>query len=226
MVIVGHRGACGHATENTLKSFAKAIELGCGRVEFDIHLSQDGIPMVIHDSTLDRTTNGKGPVKGLPLVELKKLDAGDGEPIPTLVEAIDFCKGKVEIQIELKDRDCPPAVASLIKSRWGRKNVVVTSFDLSSLNQFATLMPDVPLGLLNRDPQLDMVKVAQENGNQWICPRFDVVTRELVIRAHSKGLLVYVYHVNDRRSANQLASWGVDAIGTDSPEIASNLSSS
>src|SRR4030067_2463012 len=86
MLIVGHCGALGHAPENTLKSFAKAIALGCGRVEFDVHLSQDGIPMVIHDSTLDRTTNGKGPVRGLPLAELKKLDAGDGEPIPTLVE--------------------------------------------------------------------------------------------------------------------------------------------
>jgi glycerophosphoryl diester phosphodiesterase len=182
--------------------------------------------MVIHDSTLDRTTSGKGPVKGLPLAELKKLYAGDGKPIPTLVEVIDFCKGKVEIQIELKDRNSPPAVASLIKSRWDRKKIVVTSFDLSSLNQFAILMPDVPLGLLNKDPNLDMIKVAQENGHQWVCPRFDVVTRELAIRAHSKGLLVYVYHVNDSRRATQLASWGVDAIGTDFPEIASDLSTS
>jgi glycerophosphoryl diester phosphodiesterase len=226
MMIVGHRGACGHAPENTLKSFAKAIELGCERVEFDIHLSQDGIPMVIHDSTLDRTTNGQGPVKGLPLTELKKLDAGEGEPIPTLAEVIDFCKGKVEIQIELKDHDCPLAVANLIKSRWGSKNIVVTSFDLPSLNQFSILMPDVPLGLLNKNPELDMVAIALEQGHRWICPRFNVVTPELVLHAHSKGFLVYVYHVNDRGKAKELALWGVDAIGTDFPEIASDLLSS
>lgn len=225
MIVVGHRGACGHVPENTLKSFAKAIEMGCQRVEFDIHLSKDGIPMVIHDSTVDRTTNGKGPVKRLSSVELKKLDAGEGESVPTLAEVMDFCRGRAAIQIELKDPDCPSAVADLLNRRWGSTNVIVTSFGLSPLKQFAALMPEVPLGLLNKEPYLDMVTVALEHGHRWICPRFDLVTRELVIRAHQARLMVYVYHVNDRKVASQITSWGVDAIGTDLPEIASGLSS-
>ena len=223
MVIVGHRGACGHAPENTLKSFAKAIELGCQRVELDIHLSKDGVPVVIHDPTADRTTNGKGPVKSFPLVELQKLDAGEGELIPTLAEVMDLCRGKAELQIELKDPDSPCVVADLIEKKWDRKNVVATSFDLSLLKEFATLMPDVPLGLLNKNPDLDMITVALENKHQWICPRFDVVTRGLVTKAHQIGLLVYVYHVNDRRIASKLTSWSIDAIGTDFPDIASDL---
>jgi glycerophosphoryl diester phosphodiesterase len=224
MVIVGHRGACGHAPENTLKSFAKAIELGCQRVELDVHLSEDEVPVVIHDPNLDRTTNGKGPVNRLPLVELKKLDAGEGESIPTLVEVMDFCRGKAELQIELKDPDCPSAVAELIRERQDRKNMVVTSFDLPLLNKFAALMPDVPAGLLNKDPDLDMVTVAREHHHRWICPHFNAVTPELVTEAHQAGLLVYAYHVKDRQIANRLALWGVDAIGTDFPEIASDLS--
>lgn len=226
MLIVGHRGACGHAPENTLKSFAKALEMGCQRVEFDIQLSKDKVPMVIHDSTLDRTTNGKGPVNALPLAELKKLDAGEGESIPTLDEAMDFCRGKCSLQIELKDPDCPSVVAGMVSDRWGRQDVVITSFALSLLEQFAILLPGVPCGLLNKDPGLDMVAVAREHEHPWIGPRFDIVTRALVARAHDAGLLVYAYHVNDRRIASQIALWGVDAIGTNFPEIVPGLSSS
>jgi len=223
MIVVGHRGARGHAPENTLKSFAKAIEMGCQRVEFDIHLSADGVPVVIHDPTLDRTTSGRGPVKGLPLVELKKLEAGEGESIPTLAETMRFCRGKVAIQVELKDRESPAAVAELLKSEWGAEKVIVTSLEVSTLQRFAELMPEIPAGHLNRDPNHDMVAVALQQGHRWICPRCDVVTQEWVARAHRADLLVYVYHVNDRDMARHIASWGVDAIGTDFPEIATHL---
>jgi glycerophosphoryl diester phosphodiesterase len=223
MIIVGHRGACGHAPENTLKSFAKAVEMGCQRVEFDVHLSRDGVPVVIHDDTLDRSTNGKGPVRSLTLAELKRLDAGEGESIPTLTEVMDFCREKVDLQIELKGQGCPPAVADLLSKRWDPKRVVVTSFDLSMLAEFAVIMPGIAVGLLNKDPKLEMVKVALSGGHRWIGPRFDAVTRVRVNLAHGAGLLVYVYHVNERKVARKIVSWGVDAMGTDYPEIASGL---
>lgn len=223
MDIVGHRGACGHAPENTLRSFRKAIELGCQRAELDVHLSKDGVPVVIHDSKLERTTNGRGDVKELTLSELKQLDAGDGEQIPTLLEVMELSRGKIGLQIELKDPDSPPPVAELVQKYRNATKVVITSFDLALISEFGRLMPLVPRGLLNRKANLDMVAVAQEHGHSWICPRFDVVIQELVRKAHASALRVYVYHVNERNLAHKLISWRVDAIGTDDPEMVSEL---
>jgi len=223
MDIVGHRGACGHAPENTLKSFETAIALGCQRVELDVQVSADGIPVVMHDETLDRTTNGRGRVDVLILAELKALDAGQGERIPTLQEVMELCRGKVEMQIELKARSSPRLVADLIKRAWRSDHAVTTSLQLALLDEFAGLMPDIPLGLLNNKTDLDMVTVAKERGHNWICPRVDIVTQQLVQKAHASALRVYVYHVNEGNAALKLISWGVDAIGTDYPDMVSEL---
>lgn len=219
MDIVGHRGACGHAPENTLRSFAKAIALGCQRVELDIHLSADRVPVVIHDQTVDRTTNGKGAVRELTLAQLKSLEAGEKESIPTLLEVMDLCRGRAELQIELKEPDSPPPVAGLIREYWEPEKAVITSFQLSLLDAFAALMPHIPRGLLNRDPNLDMIALARRHRHLWICPRFSIVSEDLVGRAHEARLLLYVYHVNDRDLARELIRWGADALGTDYPEM-------
>ncbi|MBI4497497.1 MAG: glycerophosphodiester phosphodiesterase [Chloroflexi bacterium] len=101
-LVIGHRGAPRRAPENTLASFAAALDLGVDGVEFDVHLSRDGIPVVIHDPTLERTTNGHGLVSDLTLAELRSLDAGAGERIPTLREVVDLVRGNVELQVEIK----------------------------------------------------------------------------------------------------------------------------
>jgi len=225
MEIVGHRGACGYAPENTLKSFSRAIDMGCQRVEMDIQVSKDRVPVIMHDERVDRTTGGKGLVGELTLAELKSLDAGDGERIPTLEEVIELCRGKIALQIELKAKNSPALVAALVERRTGSDSLVVTSFDLALLRQFAALLPPVPLGLLNRDANLDMIATAVENRHRWICPRFDIATQPLVAAAHGSGLLVYVYHVIERRLASQFMDWGVDAIGTDFPDLLSGASS-
>lgn len=221
MVIVGHRGACGYAPENTLKSFSKALELGCLRVELDVHVSADGVPVVIHDSTLDRTTDGRGPVRNQTLRDLKRLDAGEGEQIPTLLEVMELCREKAELQIELKDPLAPPLVARLIQKNWNPEKAVITSFDRLLLAEFGALLPEIPRGLLARDPSLDLVVIAREQGHRWICPRQNIVNRSLVQSAHAARIQVYVYHVNDARIARELFLWGVDAIGTDYPDLLS-----
>jgi glycerophosphoryl diester phosphodiesterase len=223
MDIVGHRGACGHAPENTLKAFAKGMALGCQRLELDVQVSADSIPVVIHDATVDRTTNGKGAVESLTLAELKSLDAGDGEKIPTLEQVMRLCRNKVDLQIELKAKNSPPLVAELIKRHWNKQGVVITSFDLRLLDQFAAILPDIPRGLLNKEPDFDMIAAAEKHGHKWICPRADIVNPQLIENAHGVGMLVYVYHVNNRGMAERLIRWGADAIGTDFPEMVSEL---
>src|SRR3989338_4292016 len=111
---MGHRGAAALEPENTLRSFRKAIEIGVDYVEFDIHRCKSGELVVIHDETVDRTTNGKGFVADLTLQQLKKLDAGKGEQIPALQEVIDCCKGNVKMQIELKEPGLEADTISLL----------------------------------------------------------------------------------------------------------------
>ena len=219
MDIVGHRGACGHAPENTLKSFAKGIELGCQRVELDVHVSKDGALVVIHDATVERTTNGRGAVRDKLLDEIKQLDAGGGERISTLLEVMDFCRGKVDLQIELKAVATPALVAEHLQKHWNPSKAVVTSFNLALLDEFGEIVPQTPTGLLNRDPAVAMVDIALKHRHRWICPRYDVVTPELVDLGHAHNLLIYVYHVNQREHVGRVIELGVDAIGTDDPQI-------
>ena len=223
MEIVGHRGACGLAPENTLRSFARAIELGCHRAELDVQVSADGVAVVMHDSTVDRTTDGCGAVGAFTLDELKRLDAGAGEKVPTLEEVMALCRHKIDLQIELKAKHSPALVAQLIEQAWDPTKTVVTSFDLELLDEFAALMPSIPLGLLNRNADLDMIGVASTHHHRWICPRADIATADLVSRAHGSALKVYVYHVNQSEQAESLVRWDVDAIGTDHPEMVARL---
>jgi glycerophosphoryl diester phosphodiesterase len=223
MEIVGHRGACGDAPENTLRSFTRAIELGCNRTELDVQVSADNAAVVMHDTTVDRTTDGKGAVSALTLRQLKTFDAGGGEKIPTLEEVMALCRHKIDLQIELKAKKSPALVADLITHAWEPAKTVVTSFDLQLLDEFAALMPSTPLGLLNRDAALDMIGVAAAHRHRLICPRVDIATAELVARAHASGLKIYVYHVNQSQNARSLIRWGVDAIGTDYPEMVARL---
>ena len=103
MMIMGHRGAPNLEPENTLLSISRAFEIGVDAVEIDVHLTKDNEIVVIHDATVDRTTNGTGPVCGYTLEVIKKLDAGKGQPIPTLQEVIDFSEGKLKLVIEFKE---------------------------------------------------------------------------------------------------------------------------
>ena len=110
--IMGHRGAPADEPENTLRSFSRALAVGVAAVELDVQLTKDGRLAVIHDETLDRTTNGRGPVRDFTLAELKKLDAGRGEPVPSLEEVFDLVQGKAHLVVELKQ---PEAAAALLR---------------------------------------------------------------------------------------------------------------
>src|SRR3989344_9380836 len=127
MLKIGHRGACGYAPENTLKSFQRAIDLGVDAIELDVQLCKSGELIVMHDNTVDRTTDGSGFIKKLKLKDLKKLDAGEGERIPTLEEVLNLVDRRVKVNIELKGpKTAKPALKLIdeyIKKKGGNLDV-------------------------------------------------------------------------------------------------------
>jgi glycerophosphoryl diester phosphodiesterase len=122
---IGHRGAAGHAPENTIKSFLKAVELGCDMTELDVHVCGSGEVVVFHDEEVFRTTNGNGFVSQMTLEQLRALDAGEGEKIPTLEEVLTALKGRIQLNIELKGKGTPVPVHRIVEnSGWSPDNLL------------------------------------------------------------------------------------------------------
>ncbi len=227
--IVGHRGAAGHAPENTLLSLQTAIDLGCDRVEFDVRLSKDGEAVIIHDAKVGRVTNGQGSVRKMTLEELKKLNCPQNQKIPTLQEVIGLCKGKIDLLIELKAKGTPPVVNQIILKNNIEKNVVIISFDLGLLKEIKSLNSRLKVGLLFPKFKVGLSlfkgyprklwRLAEETPLDFICPRYNFATKEIIDKAHKLGKSVYAYHVNSKKVGNKLMALGVDEIGTDFPKL-------
>jgi glycerophosphoryl diester phosphodiesterase len=234
-LVIAHRGASADAPENTLAAFALAVEQQARLAECDVYLSRDGVPMVFHDSDLDRTTNGTGPLVNHSLIELKKLDAGSwkaaryrGERIPTLVEFLIAMKGKLRPVIEIKgeDRGIESAViAALRDADIPSEDVMIFSFHRKVIAEIARQDPALPTTWLVTPP-----KPGEDPGlffHSALSARVSAIgvghenlTPALLRRAHESGLAVYVWTVNDRARVVELAHLGVDAIITDRPAIA------
>ncbi|MFA4819219.1 MAG: glycerophosphodiester phosphodiesterase family protein [Patescibacteria group bacterium] len=217
--IVGHRGAAGYAPENTLLSFQTAIDIGCDRAEFDVRLSKDGEIVVIHDADVSRVTDGKGFVYKMTLAELKKLNCSQNQKIPTLQEVIDLCKGKIDLQIELKAEGTPQSVNQIILQNNIKKSVVITSFAVDLLKEIKNLNPKFKVGLLFKAYPEKLWRLVNKIPLDFICPRYGITTKEIINQAHKLGKSVYAYHVNDKDTGNKLIALGVDEIGTDFPKL-------
>ena len=127
-IVIAHRGASNVTPENTLKSFKKAIELGADYIEFDVHRTKDGEIVIMHDSSTFATTGHKGSIRRMTLEELKELDCGEGEKIPTLQEVIDLAKGKIGLQIEIKAKSLADSLVSLLRSENLIESTLISSF--------------------------------------------------------------------------------------------------
>ncbi len=221
--VIGHRGAAGHAPENTLMSFHKAVELGADMVELDVHLCATGEPVVIHDDTVDRTTNGSGRVRDLSLDELKALDAGDGERVPTLVEIIDEMSGRVALNVELKGLGCVNSVHEVISDAIGEglvnnEELLVSSFNLGMLEWMRALSDDVRLGVLVGDPPEKVLAFAQKVEAYSVNPYHKRMSLEFVSLVHGLGFKVYPWTVNELGDIAWAKAIGVDGIISDYPE--------
>lgn len=214
---IGHRGASGHAPENTLKAFQLAIDMGCPWIELDVY-AVEGELLVIHDDDVDRTTNGTGAVMALSLAELRSLDAGDGEKIPTLKEVLDLARGQVSVNVELKGPNTAQPVNQLLNAElsngWTEKHFAISSFDHREL---AKADPRFARGALFYK-QADYVQIATTLGASSINLAAKLVTPEVVTAAHTAGFEVWVYTVNTGPEMQNLKELGVDAVFTNFPD--------
>jgi glycerophosphoryl diester phosphodiesterase len=224
--VVGHRGAMGHCPENTLASFERALELGADWIELDVHLSQDGELIVIHDETLERTTNGHGLVREHTRSELKTLDAGGGQAIPTLPEVLDFARERgTVVDIEIKNAPIfydgiEAAVVQAVRAAKMVDNVIVISFDHAAVKRVKSLEPRVVTGVLFACRPTDAgIGLARAASADAVLPHWAYVTREDVTAAHAANLAVAPWASSDPQILRHLVDVGVDAIGTNHPDV-------
>ena len=227
MVIVGHRGAMGLAPENTLASVRKALELDVDMIELDVYALATGEIVIIHDATVDRTTNGTGEVMQKTFAELRCLDAGDGEKIPTLQEACDLIAGVVSLNIELKGPETAEPVARFIRQLlknpdWTSEKLLASSSDHSKLEEFHRLAPELAIALLYDEEPIDL-ELARELGADTISPGLHLVSEGVVASAHQAGKKVFVWTVNELPDLKRMLDWKVDGVFTNYPDRAKEV---
>lgn len=218
MLIIGHRGARATRPENTIAAILEGSRWA-DYVEVDVRISHDGVLVVIHDPTLDRRTNGTGCVREYTLAELKRLDAGEGEPIPTLAEVLALDLGECGLVIELKERGYEDLVAAMIRDA-GLSKVLVVSFDADCLRRIAPLLPDAGIGYIFHSPGADPIRVAASIPAPYILLRFIDVTEGLIGAAGKGDLKMIVWTLNSEEEFEEASTIGVRGIVTDDPSSA------
>ncbi|MCD6592651.1 glycerophosphodiester phosphodiesterase [Candidatus Bathyarchaeota archaeon] len=221
--VTGHRGAAGLEPENTLRSIRRAIDLGVDRVEIDVRVTRDGRLVVIHDETVDRTTNGHGYVNELTLDEIRKLNAGKGEKVPTLEEVLEITRGKVELQIELKVPEATGSTLRLIERENAEGEVIITSFIHDLLRRAHDFNPELRTGALFFNVEGDICRKALNVYSKAIHVYYRNVDAELVRHAHEMGLEIEVWNPDEPKEMMRMIKLGVDSIGTNRPDILLNL---
>lgn len=222
ILTIGHRGAKGHTPENTLASFQKALDLGVDGIELDVHLSLDQKIVVIHDETLDRTTNGKGLVGALTLKTLQDFSIDDEHSIPTLTQVFDLVDRKCFINVELKGNATAQPVCDLIEEYvgkgWQYQDFIVSSFDWTMLQEIHVKYPQIRIGVLTAT-DLDLaIAFAESIAAFAIHPYFHLLTRENTRAMQQKGFRVFPWTANETEDLDKLKSFQVNGIITDFPD--------
>jgi glycerophosphoryl diester phosphodiesterase len=240
-LVVAHRGASAHAPENTMEAYRLAVEAGADAVELDVHLSRDGQMPLIHDDTVDRTTNGTGSVAEFEMDDLRQLDAGarfaladgsnpyegKGLTIPTLPEVLDWLPDSVGLVVEIKARAAVPSVLEALRGRpvyeEGRTSII--SFDEGSINEVHAMNPEVPTGylLVPSQPLEPALRWAVEKGHAAVHPYegdLGLDPAPALAQAMAYGRQLGCYVVNDPQRMKHLAVYGLWGFVTDVPDVA------
>lgn len=220
--IIGHRG-CGYEPENTLRAFREVLRQNVDRIEFDVWRCSSGELAVIHDETLDRTTNGTGRVTSFTLTELQSLDAGMGEKIPTLNQVLDAIAGKTKICIELKEEGLTEDVATLIDhyvqtKGWAYGDFMVSSFNHRELEKLRQRFPQIKIGAILYGIPLQVSDLKQRFGADSLHVSTEFISQELIDEAHRNGMMVFVYTVNNANDFRRVLPMGIDGICSDYPD--------
>lgn len=220
---IAHRGAKAYEPENTLQAFQKAFDLNSDGIELDVHLSADEHIIVIHDETIDRTTNGKGLVNDFTLAELKSFLIDEKYQIPTLNEVFDLVDKKCLINIELKGLGTPSKVVSLIEQyisekNWNYNHFIISSFDWDMLQETSNLNPKIAIGVLTEENLDTALAFAEKIKAKAIHPDFNLLTEENVHQIQEKGFLVLPWTVNSEEDIQKVKSYNVNGIISDNPD--------
>jgi glycerophosphoryl diester phosphodiesterase len=219
VIVTSHRGAGSLEPENTLRAMRRAIALGVDQIETDVQLTRDGHLIMMHDPTVDRTTNGKGNIADLTLAEIRQFDAGLGEYVPTLEEVLTVTLGKVVLQIELKGPGTALPVVQAIEAANAVDQVILTSFKHEWLKEALALNPQLRTGALWGRLPADVVQQTYQHGFHALHIWHEWVNQQLVNDAHQHGLLVRAWNTDKEADIRRLIHLGVDAIGSDRPDI-------
>jgi len=213
---IAHRGYSAKYPENTLLAFEKALEHGAQGIELDVHCSIDGIPMVIHDETVNRTTDGRGAVEQMTLAQLKSLHIEGGQSIPILDEVLHFTRGKTFLFIELK-AECAvlPVVQMLNRLQYGSKECMLISFEHGWLAEIKQRFPQLSIGLTFENLPPDFVERAKKSLADAVLPCISHATHEKVRAAQEVGLAVYTWTCNSDADIAHAKSIGVNGIMSD-----------
>lgn len=219
---IGHRGARGHAPENTLLSIDTGIRLGSDMIEFDVQTCGEEL-VVIHDPRLERTTNGVGRVEQSEFAYLRSLDAGRGQQIPTLKEVLDLAEGRVSLNVEIKSAGgtgirVATALRAAIQDGWSAAQFLVSSFHLPELYEFKQAAPEIPIAALVCGVPLDWAACATDLNAQALNISAEFVDAKLIHDAHARGLKIYAYTVNHTDDMRLFRDAGIDGVFSDYPD--------
>ncbi len=215
VAIYAHRGASVEFPENTMAAFRRALELGVEGIELDVHVSSDGVPVVIHDDSVDRTTNGSGKVSELTVEQLQRLDAGNGETIPTLGEVLDLVGDRLHVDIEIKANDAADAVLRELDGRDTRW--LISSFRWDVLKYVRSRDEDAELWVLTVGASDDAIAVLREVNASALAIDHRGLDDDIAAFLADEGIRFWPWTVNDVERAKQCVEWGAIGICTDDP---------
>jgi glycerophosphoryl diester phosphodiesterase len=228
-MVIAHRGASSSAPENTLAAFDLALRMGARHLELDVHATRDEQIVVIHDETVERTTDGSGPVTGHTLAALRALDAGAwfdprfaGEQIPTFDEILERYRGRAHLHTEIKGRSPGLAArtADLIRRHGMAEEIAVTSFQQERLEEIRAYAPELPAGWLVAEVTDAVIVRAHALGLAQLCPRADAVTPALVDHLHAEGFAVRAWGVTTADLMRRVVEAGADGMTVNFPDRA------